>query len=150
MNESNDLLSRDDKGEPQTRLPLTRLFRRILSDNNITPIRWSNLASDWFKRKESGITDARQVSQNRFNLTRGVLSDTLTANNFIEGICCIHQNKKAVVLSVETLDDKGIWTRTSVTLNVRLGGIVTSDNVHSTAIDTAEQSTIDLVAKEID
>jgi hypothetical protein len=148
MHNSNDLLARDDKGESNTRLPLTRLFRRILRDTNMTPIRWSNLANEWFKRKESGLTDTRQISQSRFNLTRGVLSDTLTAANFIEGICCIHQDKKAVVISVETLDDKGMWTRTSVNLNIRLGGIVTADNISSTEIDTTEQTTIDLVIKE--
>lgn len=85
--EVNNLLQTDDKGVSEATGILSRLFRQILLDVGITPMRWQKLMRRYLTDPHNGVPNrGRDRSTHRGNLNRELRKSNMTWNNFKRGL----------------------------------------------------------------
>lgn len=83
----NNLLNSEDKGVDEATGTLSRLFRQILFDVNITPMRWNKLMQAYLSNPRNGVPQhGRDRSTARGNLNKELRKPSMTWNNFRRGL----------------------------------------------------------------
>lgn len=106
------LLKDEDKKTNESKSLLTTLFRKMLSDLDITPSRWNDLCNKYFRSGFSSVRkNSRDVGNARNNLSRLVAADNISYNNFIRSIKILRPLK--IKLTLELTWRNGLVTKHS-------------------------------------
>lgn len=112
------LLRKPDKGQKDTADPLALIYRKILTDLEIAPLRWSKLLSDYC-HKYRDIIGRRKVSDYQGNLTQAVTGDRMSWRNF-QRVLMIHQAFKVeLCIKFHWRNPKGEVKITEHTLEIK-------------------------------
>lgn len=83
----NKLLHAPDKKFKEASNLLSRLFRQILMDLDVTPSRWHYWVTRYFHSPLSKTAkNARDIGQDRNNFNRALAKDRITWNNFFKAL----------------------------------------------------------------
>lgn len=93
---------------------LARLFRRIVSEENIDLTRWNALFEAHVTRPESGIENNRRAQNAAISaLQRSVLDPRMTWNVFRKGLIVLNPVEERYVLSIRWTNDPNVGYRST-------------------------------------
>lgn len=115
-NEVSKLLNSEDKGVLDATNVLSRLFRQILADINVTPLRWSELMVQYLNDPRNGIAkNSRERSTARGNLNKELRRPAMTWKTFHKGLSFLRPRRIRFEIQLEWSDKR--TTLHSVTLD---------------------------------
>ena len=88
MSDRKKILTEPDKGLSRSKDVLTRFYRTILDDGNVSPAIWHNLMGRYLRDPKNGIRqDTKTMSSESGNLCKALLqADTMTWRTFTKAI----------------------------------------------------------------
>lgn len=100
------MLEDKDKSVGEATGILSRLFRQILADQNVTAMLWNKMMNAYLDDPRNRVPrDSRGRSSHRGNLNKELLKPNMTWNNFIKGIYFLNP----------------VWAEFKITLKWRTG-----------------------------
>ena len=78
------MLRKENKGQDETRDPLALLYRSVLEELRISPMRWTQLLHEFCNKNKAKIGSS--IADYKGNLTKAIVSDKLSWNYFIRSI----------------------------------------------------------------
>ena len=100
--ELKNILSDEDKKVGEARGVLSRIFRKVLGDLNVTPAKWNSLMNAYLTNPRNRVPrNSRGRSSVRGNLNKELRKEDMTWSNFEKGIRFLNPVRASFVIKLE-------------------------------------------------
>jgi|SRR5690606_27215402 len=121
--ELKSMLEDKDKKYMESTNALAALFRKILTDYNVTPMYWNDIVTRFFRSRYSKVAkNSKDIGQERNNFNRAMARPKITWNNFIRALMIM--GPESVDIRITMNWKKGKKTQHEITVKNLWDGLI--------------------------